>query len=352
MITASHLPSEYNGLKITIEDAKPVASDVLQQIRGIVGKHTYSETAVHGNILSHGLQTEWIDKFKKAHDLRDSGLSVVIDPANMIGVLEIDTFKAFSPDLTVHSIFDTFDHTCPNHEANPIKHETLHDLGTAVRLHKATLGIAFDGDADRVGFVDECGVPVSSDIIGALLARKVLTKYPGATVITDVRSSRSLIAEVERLGGTIYREKVGHTHIRKRMRQENAVLGIELSGHFFFKDTFYSEGGPLPAFLLLELIHESKKSLSMLVSEVTKYYHSGEINSTITRTPQAIYDDVQEYFHSGHFNTLDGLTVEYPDWWCNIRPSANDPVLRLNVEASTKALQEEKTAILLNIIRS
>jgi phosphomannomutase len=352
MITASHMPSDYNGLKITIDDAKPVTGDVLQIIRKIVGEHTFSETVTHGEIITHSLQPDWIDRFKQKHDLHDSGLTVVIDPANMIGILEIDTFKAFEPDITVHSIFDSYDHTCPNHEANPIKHDTLLTLGATVREKKANIGIAFDGDADRVGIVDETGTPVASDIIGALLARQVLQEYPGATVITDVRSSQSLIDEIARLGGIILREKVGHTHIRSRMRTEDAVLGIELSGHFFFKDSYFSEGGPLPAFLILELIHQTKKPLSELVKEIIKYHHSGEINSHITRTPEAIYASLREAFSTAKFETLDGLTIRSDGWWCNVRPSANDPVMRLNVEADTKALMEEKRDALLTIIRS
>lgn len=352
MITASHMPSEYNGLKITVSDAQPVSKDVLQIIREIVGSHTFSEEATHGTITTHALQNEWIQKFRNKHDLTGAQLSVVIDPANMIGILEIPTFKAFEPDITVHTIFDTFDHTCPNHEANPIKYEALASLGDEVVCQQADLGIAFDGDADRVGFVDEAGQPVPSDLIGALIARRVLTEHPGATVITDVRSSRSLIDEVERLGGTIIREKVGHTNIRSRMRAENAILGIELSGHFFFRETFFSEGGPLPAFLIMELLKETQRPLSALVSEVSRHYHSGEVNSHITKTPAEIYTVLQAAFPALIHTFQDGLTLTADDWWCNVRPSANDPVIRLNLEATTKDLMERKRDEVLSIIRS
>lgn len=351
MITASHMPSEYNGLKISIEDSKPVTGDVLQEIREIVGTHTFSEETTHGNIVSRPLQKDWIDKFKNNFDLSGGNLSVVIDPANMIGVLEIDTFKAFSPDLTVYTIFDEFDHTCPNHEANPMKPDTLCDLMEAVKEKQATLGIAFDGDADRVGFVDEKGEIVPSDIIGALLARYVLNKNPGGTIVCDIRSSKALVEEIERLGGKVIREKVGHTHIRSRMRKEDALLGIELSGHFFFKDTFFSEGGPLPAFIILEMIKETGKSLSELVAEVKNYYQSGEINSHIYRTPQQIYSALKERFKEAEFNTTDGLTIFAKDWWCNVRPSANDPVMRLNLEADTEEVMTKRRDEILEIIR-
>jgi phosphomannomutase len=352
MITASHMPSEYNGLKITIEDAKPVTGDILQIIREIVGTHTFSEEVVHGTITNHALQNDWIKRFKEKHDLKNSGLSVVIDPANMIGILEIDTFKAFEPDITVHTIFDEFDHTCPNHEANPIKHEVLASLGEEVRCREANLGIAFDGDADRVGFVDETGTPVPSDLIGALITRYVLKEHPGATIVCDIRSSRGLVDEITRQGGIPIRERVGHTHIRTRMRKENAVLGVELSGHFFFKESYFSEGGPLPAFIIMEIMKQEKKSLSQLVSEVRRYFHSGEINSHITRTPEEIYAELTNTFSDLTPTRYDGLTLESKEWWCNVRPSANDPVMRLNLEANSKELMEKMRDLVLAIIRA
>ena len=233
MITASHMPSEYNGLKISVDDAKPVTGDVLQILKEIVGTHTFSMESTHGEITTHALQSDWIHKFKKRHDLSGSNFTLVVDPANMIGALEIDTFKAFEPELTTYSIFEAFDHTSPNHEANPIKHETLVDLSKEVLLKKADVGVAFDGDADRVGFVDENGQPVASDIIGILLTQYILANNPGETVVYDIRSTRALKEEIVRRGGIPVREKVGHTNIKTTMRKHQAILGIELSGHFF-----------------------------------------------------------------------------------------------------------------------
>jgi len=352
MITASHMPSEYNGLKISIEDGKPVTGDILQEIKAIVGTHTFSMESTHGQITNHALQESWIAQFKAKHDLAGSNFSIVIDPANMIGVLEIDTFKAFEPNLKVHTIYDTFDHTCPNHEANPIKHDTLNDLGNEVVCQKADLGIAFDGDADRVGFVDEYGNPVPSDIIGTLLARYVLGKNKGGTVVYDIRSTRSLREEVERLGGTPIAEKVGHTHIKTTMRKLDAVLGVELSGHFFFKESYFSEGGALPVFMILELMKQESKSLSTLAKEVTRYHHSGEVNSTVTRTPALIYEDIIRAFPEATVDRKDGISLSTPEWWCNVRPSANDPVVRLNLEAVNREVMETKRDVLLSIIRS
>jgi phosphomannomutase len=352
MITASHMPSEYNGLKITIEDSKPVTADLLQILREIVGTHTFSSEETVGNISTHAMQAEWIAHFKAKHDLSGSKFKIVIDPANMVGALDIPTFKAFAPELEVHTIYEDLDHTCPNHEANPVKLETMTDLGNEVKCVHADLGIAFDGDADRVGFVDENGGAIPSDIIGMLLTKSILKKYPGSTIVYDIRSTKALPELITKLGGIPVREKVGHSFIKTTMRKHEATLGIELSGHFFFKESYYSEGGPLPAFLILELLKEEKKTLSELATEATKYFQSSEINSKISKTPDEIYATLIEKFSEADIDRTDGLTLTLPDWWCNVRPSANDPVMRLNLEANTSALMQEKRDEVLEVILS
>ncbi len=352
MITASHMPSDYNGLKITTGDSKPVSADVLQILKDIVGTHTFSSEETTGNISTHAMQRDWITHFKSQFDLAGTNFSIVIDPANMIGALEIHTFKAFEPDITVHSIYDEFDHTCPNHDANPLKHDTLIDLGSEVVCQNANIGIAFDGDADRVGFVDENGIPVPSDIIGIILTKYILDKYPKSTIVYDIRSTKALPELVESLGGIAIQEKVGHTFIRTTMRKHDAVLGIELSGHFFFKESYFSEGGPLPAFMVMEVMRKEGKTLSELAAESKKYFSSSEINSEISRKPEEIFTELKEVFSNAELSTKDGLTITYKDWWCNVRPSANDPVMRMNLEANTKELMEKMKDMVLAIIRS
>ena len=179
----------------------------------------------------------------------------------------------------------------------------------------------------------------------------MLKKYPGATIICDVRATQSVVDEVTKLGGKVFREKVGHTNIRARMRADDAVFGLELSGHFFFKETNFSEGGSLPVFLILELLKAEQKTLSQLVAEVKTYYHSGEINSTITRSIADIYARLEEQYSDFEISHADGITVTAPMWWCNVRPSANDPVMRLNIEATTEAIMIEKRDELLQLIR-
>jgi phosphomannomutase len=352
MITASHMPSEFNGLKIAIDDAKPVTKDVLQELKRIVGEHTFSNAETIGVIEDESPLTKWQSKFKAAYRFGGRPLKLVIDPANMIGAVEIETFRQFEPDIDVVAIYDDFDHTTPNHEANPIVPETLHDLGSAVREHGADLGIGFDGDADRVGFVDELGQFVAADIAGALMVRAMLQKNPGATIVYDLRSSLAVRDEILKYGGMPVEWKVGHTNIRTKMRELDAIMGIELAGHYFFKETYFSEGGPLPAFLILELLHESGQPLSKLVREIRTHHHSGEINSEIHRSVDEIYKDLQNAFPNGEVSNLDGLKIVFKDWWFNVRPSANDPVLRLNVEAVSYELMVEKRDELLSIIRS
>lgn len=352
MITASHMPSQFNGLKISVGDAKPVTHDILLIIRNLVQKKQFVHASMPGTVTTQNCKVEWNNFFKQCFNFSQSQFTVVVDPANMIGICEIDTLKIFAPNLTIHAIFDTYDHTCPHHEANPIKHETLTALGEEVRRKKANIGVAFDGDADRVGFVDENGIPVSSDIIGILLSRYILQISPHATIVADTRSTKALEREVERLGGNVVREKVGHTHIRTRMRNENAALGVELAGHFFFKETHFSEGGPMPIFMILSLMQQEQKTLSELASEVTLFSQSGEINSSIQDTPSAIYERIVQHFPMARVEWNDGITIHEDTWWANIRPSANDPVLRLNVEAQSPNEMKNARDILLQIIRS
>ncbi len=352
MVTASHMPSQFNGLKIAIEDAKPVTKDVLQELKRIVGEHTFSNAETIGVIEENSPLTAWQAKFKTAHRFGGRPLKLVIDPANMIGAVEVETFRQFEPDIDVVAIYDDFDHTTPNHEANPIVPETLRDLGAAVRQHQADLGIGFDGDADRVGFVDELGQFVAADIAGALMVRMMLEKYPGATIIYDLRSSLAVRDEIIKYGGVPVEWKVGHTNIRTKMRELDAVRWIEPAGYYFFKETHFSGGCSLPAFLILQLLHDTGRPLSELVAAVKQYAHSGEINSEITRPVDAIYRDLLQQFPDGSVSTMDGLKVVFGDWWFNVRPSANDPVLRLNLEATSLELMEQRRDTLLSIIRT
>lgn len=354
MLTASHLSSEYNGLKICIDNAVPIGLDSgLREVKEYVERGEFVSTDTKGTVISLDPLPLWYKQVADLSDQKEDGkeITIVVDPANAVGILEIATLKTCGKNLVVESIFDTLDHRAPHHEANPIKHETLRDLGAAVREYQADFGVAFDGDADRIGIVDEYGTPVPQDIIGTIFAEELLRRKAGGTVVHDIRSTKRVREVIEALGGLPVAERVGHTYIRRTMREHDAVLGVELSGHYFFGDMYYSEGGARAVLLLIEILRNSGKKLSTLVHEHSVYAHSGEINSVITRTPGEIYEDIKKKYPHAHFDTKDGLTVTCDDWWCNIRPSATDPVLRLNLEAQTHEERDRLVTEVLALIR-
>lgn len=350
-VTASHLPSQFNGMKICVEDARPLNSEEIKHLEVLVTEQTSAKNDAQGTLQEYDLRADWQAFFDKKFDFSGTKLKLVVDPANMIGVIDIDTFKNHAPHITTISICDELNEQCPHHEADPIKLDTLAMLGEKVCETGAHLGIAFDGDADRLGFVDENGTPVPADLIGALLVRYILAEHPGASVVRDLRSSKSIDDLIEQCGGTSVSSRVGHSHVRSKMREVDAVLGIELSGHFFFKETGFSEGGPLPAFILMQLMTEQNLPLSKLVDEVRTYCHSSEINSVISRPADEIYNELKHRFAEAEFIELDGLSILMPDWWCNVRPSSNEPVMRLNLEAINESVMAQKRDEVLEIIR-
>ena len=351
VITASHMPSPFNGLKICKKNAVPIGIDSgLLDIKTLVQENKFSESKKNGSIVTADIKEDYHANLLTFVHL-EKPFTVVVDPANMMGIVELETFRKLKETITLHTIYDTFDDQCPNHEANPLKYETLKDLSAKVLETKADLGVAFDGDADRIGFVDEQGKPVPADLIAALMAKEILQKYPGSTIVYDQRSSKSLPETIEKNGGIAIESKVGHSFVKAKMRETMASLGAELAGHYFFRDNYYAESGSLPALLILELMQKTNKPLSELVKEVKRYHHSGEINSTVTQTPEEIYNELEKKYPDGNVDKLDGIKIVYNDWWFNARPSANDPVMRLTLEANTQELMNEKVQEVLAIIR-
>ena len=352
MITASHMAAGFNGMKICVGNVVPLGLDFgLDKLCDRVKQGGFKATRTPGSLRQEDIVPSWQSNCQKLAPLTGTDVTkVVIDPANMVGILELETFRSFSQ-LKVEAIYDTYDHSCPNHEANPIKLETLEALGAKVVATGADLGVAFDGDADRMGIVDERGVPVPQDIIGILIALELLKQEDSSGIILcDIRSSKQVTEAITSAGGRVIPWRIGHTYLRRKMREVDAVYAFELSGHHFFKSTFYSDGGAVSALLLINLIRRNRKPLSQLVAKHQVYYHSGEINSEVDRKPEQIYQQLRETFKDAGFETIDGLTIRYQNWWFNVRPSANDPVMRLNLEADTKELQEEKVAAVLKII--
>jgi phosphomannomutase len=298
------------------------------------------------------ISEKWRKFFKENFDFDNSSFTVVVDPANTMGILEIETLKQFEPNLNIHTIFDEFDYTCPNHEANPIKFETLESLGEEVRKTKANIGIAFDGDADRVGFVDENGIPVPADVIGAIISRYLIESGEGSEIVYTPTCTKSVKSIVESSGGKTHLSEVGRTSACKIMRDTGAVLGMETSGHFFFKATSTVEGGVLPLFYVLKEMERQEKKLSEIVDEIVVYHKIPEINSSITLSIEEIYRRLKEKYSDGKVTPINDLRIDYDDWWFDLHPSTNDPVIRLNLEADTKELMEEKTKEILEIVRA
>ncbi|KKP92707.1 MAG: Phosphomannomutase [Candidatus Moranbacteria bacterium GW2011_GWE1_36_7] len=353
MITASHNTAEWNGLKLCKKNAVPIGEgDGMEEIRDLAlgGKFTQSE--VVGTIENdETLKKEYFEYISGFFKSGFNRKKIVIDFANSVGALDKEIFEKFSNDIEPVYLFEELDGTFPNHEANPLKLETLKSLQEKVLTEKADLGISYDGDADRVGFVDEKGEIVPMDYMIALLAEEILKKYPGGTVLMDLRSSNAVKEVIEEAGGKVHRCRVGHSLIKGQMRRDGAIFAGELSGHYFFEENSKAEMTTLAVITLLNLLNETGKTMSQLTENLKRYSHSGEINSDV-EDKAGMMNKLKELYKEGTLDELDGVRIDFPDWWFNVRASNTEPKLRLNLEAKTKELMEQKRDELLNIIRS
>jgi phosphomannomutase len=353
MITASHNPEQYNGFKMTGPKAIPsigfVSNEELYELAnsGSFGKPDRIGEFRGGACVIDG----YVSAILKTSGIKDfGGLKIVIDSANgMMGMTLPRIFE--NANCEVIPLYWLPDGKFPNHEANPLKEETLDDLKRKVLETGANLGVAFDGDGDRVAFVDEKGNGISGDLITALIAGTMLKDNPGATVLYDIRSSRVVREEIERAGGVPYVYKVGHGLIKLKMREIGAYFGGELSSHYYFSNFYITDNGDLAMLKMIQLLVDEGKPLSELVRPIMRYYHSPEINSEVQDVAGKLAE-LKERYRDGSMNELDGLTVEYPDWWFNVRPSQTEPLLRLNVEADSPEKLAAKVTELLSLIRS
>jgi len=350
-LTASHNPPEYNGMKIALRGAIPVGENTgLREIRDLAIQRQWSPVTKRGMLTEHDIKGEYYDYFASFANFLNKHFTVVIDTANAMGVYELPLYERFPDHLTIVNLYNDLTKPFSCHEANPLKTETLDELRAKVQEVKADLGIAYDGDADRIGFVDESGAIIPMDLITGLVAEIILKKKPGATILYDLRSSRAVKEIIEENGGTALECRVGHANIKRQMREVGAIFAGELSGHYYFEENSFAEAGTLPALLLLNLMAETGQPISTLVATLRRYAHSGEINSEV-HDKDAVLTALKAKYADGKQHELDGLKVEYPDWWFNVRPSNTEPLLRLNLEAKTAVLMEEKKAELLAIIR-
>ena len=355
MFTASHNPAEYNGIKLCLSGARPIGKESgLLMIERFVDEGSPIGFGALGLEREQDLLTQYVDHLLNLVDVSNiRPLKVVVDAGNgMAGHTAPAVFARLN--CEVIEMFYELDGTFPNHEANPIDPKNLRDLQKAVKKNKADIGLAFDGDADRCFLVDENGDLVNPSTLTALIAKRELKKNPGASIIYNLISSRAVAEIVEESGGKALRSRVGHSYIKKMMADSGAVFGGEHSGHFYFKDFWRADSGMLAALHAIAALGESPEKLSSLLKPYARYIASGEINSEVADA-QTTMDLVEARFGLSAGNTvdqLDGLTVNAKDWWFNVRASNTEPLLRLNVEATTKELMEKMRDQLLAVIRA
>ncbi len=347
MITASHNPGQYNGFKLTREHAIPIGGDNgMADIRRLAEGGNFKSAAFRGLIRKKEITDEYNSHVMGS--VKVPKLKVVVDAANAMGVLEAQHLQAI-PNLDIIPLHFELDGSFPNHEANPLKEENMRDLQYAVLDENADLGIAFDGDADRVGFVDERGEIVPSDFTTGLIASKLLKQNPGSKVLYDLRSSWAVPELIREHKGIPVMCRVGHAFIKRQMRDENALFAGELSGHYYFRDHYFTESSLLASLHIFSMLKNKKKS--EVVKPLRKYHQSGEINSTVDDPDRIIAMLAEQHNAATNISHLDGLRIEYKNHWFNVRKSNTEPLLRLNVEAREREHMESVRDELLNSIR-
>jgi phosphomannomutase len=356
-ITASHNPKEYNGIKMVRKEAFPLSGDAgIGDIRDMIAAGCLPHEAAGRGRLSE--QHVLDDYVRHVLSFIDTGIiktfNVVLDAGSGIaGMVAPHLFRNL-PCRTTELCFEV-DGTFPNHEANPLIEENRRDIVERVKLEKADIGIAWDGDADRVFFIDGRGEFVAGDFVTALLAEAFLIKHPGSKIVYDVRASYAVKDTVARYGGTALMNRVGHAFFKRRMREENAIFGGEVTGHYYFRDNFYADNGFIPALLILELMSRKNQTLEQLLDPLREqYFISGEINTRVSgmEVAQEKMDVLAARYTDGRVYTLDGVSAEYADWHFNVRASNTEPLLRLNLEAVNERLMEQKRDEVLAFIRS
>jgi len=348
-VTASHNPKQFIGFKLCREEARPLSGESgIDDIRQLVERGGPTPADRHGKRDRVEMKEAFVDHI--ASFVTDiAPMRIVVDYANGMGAAEGPAIFAKIPGLEVIGLYETLDGTFPNHEANPLYEPNLDDLRSAVREHRTSLGLAFDGDADRCAFVDEDGRTVHADLITAVLARDLLKRHPGAPIIYDLRSSKVLAEEIIRLGGKPVRERVGHSFMKERMRKDGCVGGGELSGHFYFADNYYSDCGVLAGLMVLNQLSREGVTLKQAADALRVYHSTPEINFKVD-DKEGLMQEVADLGGAGEVDHLDGVTVTFPDWWVNVRPSNTEPFLRMRLEADTASLLAEKRALLIGIL--
>jgi phosphomannomutase len=352
MITASHNPKQYTGMKLVRRGALPVGGDSgLLDLRDLIESGN-RRAADPGEVREEDIWSAYVERVLSFVDVGAiKPLKVVIDAANGMAGTMLPPVLERLPIETMRCYFEP-DGSFPNHEPNPLLPENREFIVRKTLEEGADLGVAFDGDADRCFFVDDTGEFVPGDFVTALFAENVLEKEPGAKVIYDVRASRAVPATIERDGGVALMNRVGHAFIKARMRKEDAAFAGEVSGHYYFRDFSQADSGVVPFLLMLELISKKGQRLSEILAPLReRYFITGEINTPVPDVALKL-QELKERYADGRVSHLDGLSVDFDDWHFNVRPSNTEPLLRLNLEATSEELMERKRDEVLEVIRS
>lgn len=351
MVTASHNPPEYNGFKMCRRDAEPLSGkDGINRIQELISLGDLDEPIGGGTIEKKDILPAFADhvmSFIDRSHIRQ--FKVVVDAGNGMAGLSVPLVFKHLPCKLIPMYFE-LDGRFPNHPANPIEPENIKDLQERVLSEKADFGVAFDGDADRMFLIDELGAPIGGDIVTLLVAKSLLAKSPNATILHNIICSRAVSEGIVAAGGRAIRTPVGHALIKPLMKKEDAIFGGEHSGHFYFQKNWYADSGMIAMLVAMEVMSESRQPLSELVRSMDPYVRSGELNSKVTSVPKTL-ERIVAAFPDRMVDRLDGISIQAEEWWFNVRPSNTEPLLRLNVEAKSQELLDEKTAELLQIIR-
>jgi phosphomannomutase len=354
IVTASHNPKQWNGIKLVRRGALALSGDAgIKEIREWLAAGRYAEAPPATGELRTALVRE--DYARHCLSFVDETLiprlKVVLDAANGMGAVGAEAIFARLPGVETVRLYFELDGSFPNHPADPLIEENRRDVVERVKAERADLGIAWDGDADRCFFVDDGGEYVPGDFVTAVLGEAFARREPGAKVVYDVRASRAVADRVTAAGGVALMNRVGHAFIKKRMRDEQAAFGGEVSGHFYFRENWFADNGMIPALLVLERLGKEGRPLSQILAPLRARYHiSGEINSRVEDVPRALAR-VEERYRDGRVSRLDGLSIDYDDWHFNVRPSNTEPLLRLNLEAGSRGEMERRRDEVIALIR-
>ncbi len=352
MVTASHNPKAYNGFKMVRKMPYLLSGDQgIQDIRRLVETEEYPSPSRHGQVISRDFSQEFIEKILSLVDLKAlRPLKVVVDTGNgMVGPILQQVYRHLPVELI--GLYLEPDGNLPNHGLDPLQPENRRELQQRVLQENADIGFAFDGDGDRFFTIDDRGQFISGDFLTAIMGSYLLEKSPGSKILYDVRASWAVPTLIKAAGGTPLMERVGHAFIKRRMADEGALFAGEVTGHYYFRDFFSADSGIIPSLIVMELLSRRKTSLSKLLQPLEqKYFISGEINSTVA-DPAGRMHALVEYFPDAEQYSLDGVSFVYPTWHFNIRPSNTEPLLRLNLEATTRQEMEKHRDEVLTIIR-